>query len=78
MVGVQAEDGQEQVWVMFDPPDGAAILVWPAWRISPIARLRSVTIIRGRDAVLTREASSRQVTSRTQWILFSMDQWPRT
>ena len=37
----------------------AAILVWPAWRISPIARLRRVTMMRGLDAVRTRDASSR-------------------
>jgi hypothetical protein len=42
----------------------AAILVWPAWRMSPIARLRKVTMMRGRDAVRTRDASSRNVTSR--------------
>jgi len=56
----------------------AAILVWPAWRIRPITRLRRVAMILGRDPVLTWEPSSRNVTSRTQWILFSMDQCPRT
>ena len=55
-----------------------AILVWPAWRISPIARLRSVAIMRGRGPVRTREESSRNVTSRTQWTLFSIVHWPRT
>ncbi|MGH3710884.1 MAG: tail fiber domain-containing protein [Pseudonocardiaceae bacterium] len=34
----------------------AAILVWPAWRISPTVKLCSVTMMRGRDAVRTREA----------------------
>jgi hypothetical protein len=43
----------------------AAIFVWPAWRIRPITRLRSVAMILGRDPVLTGEASSRNVTSRT-------------
>ena len=37
----------------------AAILVWPAWRISPMARLRRVAMMRGRGRVRTREASSR-------------------
>ena len=55
----------------------AAMRVWPAWRISPITRLRGVAMIRGRETALTWEASSRNVTSRTQWILFSMDQCPR-
>ena len=42
-----------------------AILVWPAWRMSPMARLRRVAMTRGRERVLTRDASSRYVTSRT-------------
>ncbi len=37
----------------------AAILVWPAWRMSPMARLRRVAMMRGRWPVRTREASSR-------------------
>jgi len=37
----------------------AAILVWPAGRMSPIARLRSVVMMRSRGPVLTREESSR-------------------
>jgi hypothetical protein len=56
----------------------AAIFVYPACRISPIARLRSVAIILGREPVFTWDESSRKVTSRTQWILFSIAQWPRT
>jgi hypothetical protein len=56
----------------------AAILVWPAWRMRPIARLRRVAMTRGREPVRTWEASSPNVTSRTQWILFSIAQCPRT
>jgi hypothetical protein len=37
----------------------AAILVWPAWRMSPMTRLRRVAMMRGRGPVLTRDASSR-------------------
>lgn len=37
-----------------------------------------VAMTRGREPVLTWEASSRNVTSRTQWILFSMPRWPLT
>jgi hypothetical protein len=44
----------------------AAIRVYPACRRSPIARLRRVVMMRGRESVRTREAPSRKVTSRTQ------------
>jgi hypothetical protein len=45
----------------------AAMLVWPAIRSAPIARLRRATITRG--ALLARicERSSSNVTSLTQW-----------
>ena len=56
----------------------AAIFVCPACRISPIARLRRVAIILGLEPALTWDISSRNVTSRTQWTLFSIAQWPRT
>src|ERR1039457_6287877 len=46
--------------------------------MSPIARLRSVAMMRGFGPVRTLDASSRNVTSRTQWTLFSIVQWPRT
>ena len=35
-------------------------------------------MMRGRGPVRMREASSRKVTSLTQWTLFSMVHWPRT
>lgn len=53
-----------------------AMRVWPAWRVSPIAR-RSVAMMRGREPVRTREESSRNVTSRTRWALFPVVRWPR-
>lgn len=46
----------------------AAIFVWPACRIRPIAKSRSVAIRQGLAAVLTWDAFSRNVTSRTQWV----------
>jgi hypothetical protein len=41
-----------------------------------MARLRSEAMTRGAFPVLTRELSSWQLTSRTQWSLFSMCQCP--
>ena len=43
-----------------------AMLVYPAWRMSPMARLRSVARTRGREPARTLEASSAKVRSRTR------------
>jgi hypothetical protein len=43
-----------------------------------IARLRRIAIILGALPERTWERSSSKVTSRTQWLRFSMDQCPRT
>src|SRR5450756_256431 len=50
----------------------AAMSSWPAWRMRPMMRLRRVARARGRDPARTLDASSRKVTSRTRWTLFSM------
>src|SRR5665213_2522198 len=56
----------------------AAMLVWPPMRSAPIARLRSVAMTRGALPTRIWERSSPKVTSRTQWMRFSMPQCPRT
>lgn len=54
-----------------DLAEDGAILVWSAWRMSPMARLRSVAIRREREPVRTGEESLRNATSRTQWTSLS-------
>lgn len=45
----------------------AAMSSWPAWRMSPMLRLRRVARARGREPARTWDESSRRVTSRTRW-----------
>jgi len=52
------------------------MLVWPAHRNTPMVVLRSAAMTCG-IATAHLGASSSNVTSRTQWDLFSMCQWPR-
>jgi hypothetical protein len=54
------------------------MLVWPAIRSAPIARLRRVAITRGALPTRICDRSSSKVTSLTQWIRFSIPQCPRT
>lgn len=54
-----------------------AMFANPRRRSAPIARLRSVARIRGAVPVRSWERSSSKVTSRTQWMQFSIFQWPR-
>ncbi len=54
----------------------AAMLTAPASRSAVVTRLRMAARTAGALPVRARWASSPKVMSRTQWMLFSMDQWP--
>jgi hypothetical protein len=75
---MQAHDGDEQAWVVSDSSDGGGDLGVAGLPDQTNDGLRRVAITRGREPVLACDASSRNVTSRTQWILFSIDKCPRT
>ena len=75
--GVQAEDGQEQWWVVFDLPDGGGD---PG--MASLANQADHQVTEGghdpgagAGLDLGRVLTERDIT---QWILFSMDQCPRT
>src|SRR3954451_7808653 len=54
------------------------MLECPASRLTLIAVLRGAAMICGPAPVRTAEWSSPKVTSRTQWRVFSICQWPRS
>jgi hypothetical protein len=52
------------------------MLVWPAIRSAPIARLRNAAATRGALPTRIRDRSSSKVTSLAQWIRFSIPNVP--
>ena len=69
---VSAKHGR---WAKWRSPRGTDSK--PSRRRIAIARLRRIAIIRGPCRVRIWLRSSSKVTLRTQWLRFSIDQWPQ-